>query len=235
MKKFLLTLVDLFINFAFSVQELEMRISNQQKEIDLLKAVLQDSYPKLEEAWLRVDRVQASVKYYNETARLATLAAEINADTKPVVPEPIPEPVLTQVDTSRIEIMKAIGSLLKKYLSDDIIPAGESKIALSSQYKRYEDTLINRSPVILQSWPSGFYMDLVTKKQFLFLNTHRFLICILDIAEIPKLVCYEYAVNSVFVELHSGSMPLAAAVEVQQAIEEVLSYDTRMYLQQIQG
>jgi hypothetical protein len=231
MKKFLLTLVDLFINFAFSVQELEMRINNQQKEIDLLKAVLQDSYPKLEDAWLRVDRVQASTKYYKETSRLAGLYADINADTKPE----IPEPVLTQVDTSRLAIMKDIGSLLKKYLSDDVIPAGESKIALSSQYKRYEDTLINRSPAILQMWPSGFYMDLITKKQFLFLNTHRFLICILDIAEIPKLVCYEYAANSVFVELHSGSMPLAAAVEVQQAIEEVLSYDTRMYLQQIQG
>jgi hypothetical protein len=231
MKKFLLTLVDLFINFAFSVQELEMQISNQQKEIDLLKAVLQDSYPKLEDAWLRVDRAQTSTKFYKETSRLATLAAEINADTKPE----IPEPVLTQVDTSRIEIMKGIGSLLKKYLSDDVIPDGESKIALSSQYKRYEDTLVNRSPAILQMWPSGFYMDLVTKKQFLFLNTHRFLICILDIAEIPKLVCYEYAANSVFIELHSGSMPLAAAVDVQQAIEEVLSYDTRMYLQQMQG
>jgi hypothetical protein len=235
MKKFLLTIVDLFIKFAFSVQELEMRISNQQKEIDLLKAVLQDSYPKLEEAWLRVDRIQASVKFYKETAQLATLYADIKADTKPDVPDPVSEPLLDQVDTSRLTIMKDIGGILKKYLSDDVIPNGESKIALSSQYKRYEDTLVNRSPAILQMWPSGFYMDLVTKKQFLFLNTHRFLICILDIAEVPKLVCYEYAANSVFVELHSGSMPLSAAVDVQQAVEEVLSYDTRMYLQQMQG
>jgi hypothetical protein len=235
MKKFLLTIVDLFIKFAFSVQELEMRISNQQKEIDLLKAVLQDSYPKLEEAWLRVDRVQASVKFYKETSQLATLHADISADTKPDVPDPVSEPLLDQVNDSRLTIMKDIGGILKKYLSDDVIPNGESKIALSSQYKRYEDTLVNRSPAILQMWPSGFYMDLVTKKQFLFLNTHRFLICILDIAEVPKLVCYEYAANSVFVELHSGSMPLSAAVDVQQAVEEVLSYDTRMYLQQMHG